>query len=56
MGDQNEAGERGHPADGLACHPVSRAVNTLRNDDPRLIERVPEPVAELPKGKTPGLF
>ncbi len=43
-------------ADGLTCYPVSRAVNTVRNDDPRLIERVPEPVAELPKGKTLGLF
>jgi putative SOS response-associated peptidase YedK len=43
-------------ADGLTCYPVSRAVNTVRNDDARLIERVPEPVAELPKGKTLSLF
>jgi putative SOS response-associated peptidase YedK len=43
-------------ADGLYCYPVSRAVNTVRNDDPRLIERVPEPVTELPKGETLRLF
>jgi hypothetical protein len=42
-------------ADGLYCYPVSRAVNTVRND-PRLIERVPEPMTELPKGETLRLF
>jgi putative SOS response-associated peptidase YedK len=43
-------------ADGLTCYPVSRAVNSVRNDDPRLIERVSDPVEELPKGKTLTLF
>jgi putative SOS response-associated peptidase YedK len=43
-------------ADGLTCYPVSRAVNSVRNDDPRLIERVSDPMAELPKGKTLELF
>jgi putative SOS response-associated peptidase YedK len=43
-------------ADGLTCYPVSRAVNTVRNDDPRLIERVSDPVAEPPKGETLRLF
>jgi putative SOS response-associated peptidase YedK len=43
-------------ADGLTCYPVSLAVNTARNDDPRLIERVSEPVVELPRGKTLRLF
>jgi putative SOS response-associated peptidase YedK len=32
-------------ADGLTCYPVSRAVNSVRNDDPKLIECVPD----LPK-------
>jgi hypothetical protein len=31
-------------------------VNSVRNDDPRLIERVSDPVEELPKGKTLTLF
>jgi putative SOS response-associated peptidase YedK len=43
-------------ADGLTCYPVSTRVNSVRKDDPLLIERVPEPVAELPKGKTLSLF
>jgi putative SOS response-associated peptidase YedK len=43
-------------ADGLYCFPVSRAVNTVRNDDPRLIERVSDPATEPPKGETLRLF
>jgi putative SOS response-associated peptidase YedK len=43
-------------ADGLYCYPVSRAVNTVRHDDPRLIERVSDPVTEPPKGETLRLF
>jgi putative SOS response-associated peptidase YedK len=43
-------------ANGLVCHPVSDRVNSIRNDDATLIERVPDPVAELPKGKTLPLF
>jgi putative SOS response-associated peptidase YedK len=43
-------------ADGLTCYPVSFAVNSVRNDGPKLIERVSDPGAELPKGKTLALF
>ena len=43
-------------ANGLTCYPVSTRVNSVKNDDPMLIERVPEPVVELPKGKTLSLF
>ncbi len=43
-------------ADGLTCYPVSRAVNSVRNDDPTLIEPVSDPVAEVPTGKTLTLF
>jgi len=43
-------------ADGLTCYPVSRGVNSVRNDDPRLIERASDPAGELPKGKTLTLF
>jgi len=43
-------------ADGLVCYPVSTRVNIVRKDDPMLIERVPEPVVEEPKGKTLSLF
>ncbi len=42
--------------DGLTCYPVSTRVNSIRKDDPMLIERVPEPIVELPKGKTLSLF
>jgi putative SOS response-associated peptidase YedK len=58
--DQNEKDVRSilaqATADGLTCYPVSRAVNSVRNDDPRLIEPVSDPVAELPTGKTLTLF
>jgi putative SOS response-associated peptidase YedK len=43
-------------ADGLICYPVSTRVNSVRKDDPMLIEHVPEPVVEEPKGKTLSLF
>jgi len=43
-------------ADGLTCYPVSTRVNSVRKDDAMLIERVPEPVVEEPKGKTLSLF
>jgi putative SOS response-associated peptidase YedK len=46
----------GATADGLTCYPVSFAVNSVRNDEPKLIERVSDPAAELPKGKTLALF
>ena len=58
--DQNEKDARSilaqATADGLTCYPVSRAVNSVRNDDPRLIEPVSDPVAELATGKTLTLF
>jgi putative SOS response-associated peptidase YedK len=58
--DQNEKDVRSilaqATADGLTCYLVSRAVNSVRNDDPRLIEPVSDPVAELPTGKTLTLF
>ena len=43
-------------ADGLTCYPVSTRVNSVRKDDALLIERVPEPVVEEPKGRTLSLF
>jgi putative SOS response-associated peptidase YedK len=43
-------------ANGLTAHPVSDRVNSVRKDDPMLIERVPEHVVEEPKGKTLRLF
>jgi putative SOS response-associated peptidase YedK len=43
-------------ADGLTCHPVSDRVNSVRKDDPMLIDRVPEPAVAEPKGKTLSLF
>ena len=43
-------------ADDLTCYPVSRAVNSVRNDDPRLIEPVSDPVAEVVTGKMLTLF
>jgi len=43
-------------ANGLVAYPVSTRVNSVRNDDPSLAERVPEPAPELPKGVTLRLF
>ena len=43
-------------ADGLICYPVSRAVNSVKNDDARLLERVPDPECEPPRGSTLPLF
>jgi putative SOS response-associated peptidase YedK len=40
----------------LITYPVGRGVNSVRNDDPTLIERAPEPSEEPPKGKTLSLF
>jgi putative SOS response-associated peptidase YedK len=36
-------------ANGLSMFPVSRDVNKVANDRPALIERAPEPTAEVPR-------
>ncbi len=46
-------------SDGLIAYPVSPRVNTPKNDDPSILERVTEPPAEqagTPRGKTLPLF
>jgi putative SOS response-associated peptidase YedK len=43
-------------ADALTMYPVGPRVGNVRNDDPGLVERVPELVAEVPRGKTLSLF
>jgi putative SOS response-associated peptidase YedK len=43
-------------AHGLVAYPVSTRVNSVRNDDASLMERVAEPPGDAPKGKTLPLF